>query len=122
MEARIPPDLSAVREYHAHIYYRPGVTEAAAATLRASVAETFPTARLGRWHAVPVGPHTQAMFQIAFQVDLFPSLVPWLMLNRHGLDVLVHPETGDDPTDHTAHAAWLGEKLALRMEAFATPA
>ncbi len=112
------PDVSAIEEYHAHIYYVPAVTEEVAGRLRARVAETFPGARLGRWHAIPVGPHTRAMFQIAFPVDLFPQLVPWLMLNRDGLDVLLHPETGDDPTDHTAHAAWLGDKLPLRMEAF----
>lgn len=112
------PDLSSITEYHAHVYYQPAVTEEAAARLRARVAEAFPGARLGRWHAVPVGPHTRAMFQIAFPVELFPQLVPWLMLHRDGLDVLVHPETGDDPVDHTAHAAWLGDKLPLRMEAF----
>jgi aromatic ring-cleaving dioxygenase len=44
--------------------------------------------------------------------------VPWLMLNRDGLTVLLHPETGDDLTDHTAHAAWFGAVLPLRLEAF----
>ena len=116
----MPLGISAIKDFHAHVYYEPGVTEDAAARLRARVAEAFPGALLGRWHAVPVGPHTRAMFQIAFPVDLFPSLAPWLMLNRDGLDVLLHPETGDDPADHTAHAAWLGEKLPLRMEAFAS--
>lgn len=110
--------LTAIRDYHAHVYYEPGVTEEAAARLREAVAAGFPEATLGRWHAVPVGPHTRAMFQIAFPVGLFATLAPWLMLNRGGLDVLLHPETGDDPTDHTAHAAWLGEQLPLRMEAF----
>jgi aromatic ring-cleaving dioxygenase len=40
------------------------------------------------------------------------------MLNRDGLAVLLHPETGDDYRDHTAHAAWLGAMLPLRLEAF----
>lgn len=111
-------DVGAIRDFHAHVYYEPGVTENAAARVRAGVAEAFPEATLGPWHAVPVGPHTRAMFQIAFPVGLFAVLAPWLMLNREGLDVLLHPETGDDPTDHTTHAAWLGEKLPLRMEAF----
>ena len=111
--------VSAIKDFHAHIYYQPGGTEDAAARLRARVAEAFPRAVLGRWHAVPVGPHTQAMFQIAFPVDLFAELAPWLMLNRDGLSILLHPETGDDPADHTVHAAWLGDKLALRLEAFA---
>lgn len=111
-------DTSAIKEYHAHVYYEPGVSEAAACQVRDGVGSAFPEARLGRWHAVPVGPHTRAMFQVAFPIGLFPSLVPWLMLNRRGLDVLIHPETGDDPTDHTAHAAWLGDRLPLRMESF----
>ncbi len=114
----MPPDLSAIRDFHAHIYYEPGVTEEVAAGLRARVAAAFPSAVIGRWHATPVGPHTKAMYQIAFPVDLFAQLAPWLMLNRDGLDVLLHPETGDDPRDHTLHAAWLGKKLPLRMEAF----
>ena len=33
-----------------------------------------------------------------------------------GLDILVHPETGDDVADHTTHSLWLGEKLELKVE------
>jgi len=58
------------------------------------------------------------MFQIAFAPGMFGAFVPWLMLNRDGLAVLVHPETGDDLTDHTTHAAWLGAILPLRLEVF----
>jgi len=35
------------------------------------------------------------------------------MLNRDGLTILVHPETGDDVPDHRDHALWLGAKLDL---------
>jgi DOPA 4,5-dioxygenase len=38
------------------------------------------------------------------------------MLNRDGLTILLHPETGDDYTDHSAHAIWFGEVLPLRLE------
>ena len=114
------PELASIHDYHAHIYYDPGVTEGAAARLRSRVAETFPDAKLGRWHPLPLGPHTKAMYQIAFPVELFATMAPWLMLNRDGLDVLLHPEMGDDPRDHTVHAAWLGNKLLLRMEAFSS--
>jgi DOPA 4,5-dioxygenase len=41
------------------------------------------------------------------------------MLNRDGLTILLHPETGNDYRDHTAHAAWFGAVLPLRLEAFA---
>ncbi len=39
-------------------------------------------------------------------------------LNRDGLTILLHPQTGDGYRDHTAHAAWLGGTLPLRLEAF----
>jgi aromatic ring-cleaving dioxygenase len=34
------------------------------------------------------------------------------------LIVLLHPETGDAYTDHTAHAAWFGALLPLQLEVF----
>jgi aromatic ring-cleaving dioxygenase len=68
---------------------------------------------MGRWHDRPVGPHPQAMYQVAFPPELFPRLVPWLALNRAGLTVLVHPETGRARADHLQHALWLGAVLPL---------
>jgi DOPA 4,5-dioxygenase len=57
------------------------------------------------------------MYQVAFPPEAFARVVPFLMLNRGELAVLVHPDTGDDLTDHTRHTLWLGEQLALRLEA-----
>ena len=109
-----PPAL--VTAYHAHIYYDVKETRERAARLRRRVARKFPRARLGRWHDELVGPHTQSMYQIAFPRGLLASFVPWLMLNRDSLDVLLHPETGDDYRDHTAHACWFGATLSLNVE------
>jgi DOPA 4,5-dioxygenase len=53
------------------------------------------------------------MYQVAFSPDLFAEFVPWLMLNRDSLAVLVHPETGRPRDDHLTHALWLGEVLPL---------
>ena len=89
-----------------------------AARLRERVAAAFPEATLGRWHDALVGPHPQSMYQIAFPRTLLASFLPWLMLNRDGLTILVHPETGDDLADHTDHAAWLGSILRLRLGVF----
>ena len=102
--------------YHAHIYYRPA-TKAVAAEIREQIAENF-AVRLGRWHDMPVGPHPISMYQVAFDIALFAEFVPWLMLNRQGLDILVHPETGDDLVDHRDNALWLGSKLPLKLEMF----
>jgi DOPA 4,5-dioxygenase len=111
-------DPATIREYHAHIYYDPGQTRDRAARLRERVAAEFPAAILGRWHDAPVGPHPQSMYQIAFPREMLAAFVPWLMLNRDGLTVLLHPETGDDYVDHSAHAAWFGAVLPLRLEMF----
>jgi aromatic ring-cleaving dioxygenase len=108
-----------IAHYHAHIYYDPTQSRARAERLRERVAIKFPQARLGRWHDELVGPHPQSMFQIAFPAEMLGAFVPWLMLNREDLVVLLHPETGDDLADHTVHAAWFGAILPLRLEAFA---
>ena len=111
-------DPAVIKDYHAHIYYDPATTRDRAARLRERVAERFPQAVLGRWHDELVGPHPQSMFQIAFPAEMLAAFVPWLMLNRDDLVVLLHPETGDDYRDHSAHAAWLGESLPLRLDVF----
>ena len=107
-------DPSQVRGYHAHIYYAPE-TRATAEHLRAGIGERF-QARLGNWHDEPVGPHPVSMYQVAFAAEEFPALVPWLMLNRAALNVLVHPLTDDSVADHTRHALWLGTALPLRLD------
>jgi len=109
-------DPAAIRDYHAHVYYDPATTRGHAERLRRRVAAAFPQATLGRWHDELVGPHTQSMFQIAFPREMLAAFLPWLMLNRDGLVVLLHPETGDDVADHSEHAAWLGAVLPVRLE------
>jgi aromatic ring-cleaving dioxygenase len=108
-----PRDTSAIADYHAHIYYDPATTRDRAARVRGWMEERFPAARMGRWHDVPVGPHPRAMYQIAFPADLLPAILPWLMLNRLGLPVLLHPNTDNARDDHLVHAVWMGEILPL---------
>lgn len=90
-----PTDIGAIRHYHAHVYYDPASSRDRAARLRERVAAAFPEATLGRWHDELVGPHLQSMYQIAFPCDLLASFLPWLMLNRDGLTILLHPGTGN---------------------------
>lgn len=108
--------MAAIEGYHAHIYYTQETKESAE-RIRAALGAQFAVA-LGRWHDVPVGPHPQSMYQVAFAPDEFARVVPWLMLHREGLSVLVHPETGDDYQDHATHSLWLGTPLPLRLEIF----
>jgi aromatic ring-cleaving dioxygenase len=108
-------DAARITGYHAHVYYRDAAQRGRAAELREAIAARYEVA-LGRWHDVPVGPHPIGMYQVAFAVERFAAIVPWLALNRGGLSILVHPETGDDPTDHSDHAIWLGDQLPLDIE------
>lgn len=101
--------------YHAHVYYDAGTKERAAA-LRARIEDRFDT-RMGRMHDKPVGPHPAASYQIAFATGLFGEIVPYLALNRDGLTVFIHPDTGDDIPDHTERAMWLGQSRELDLSA-----
>ncbi|HVL59157.1 MAG TPA: DOPA 4,5-dioxygenase family protein [Burkholderiaceae bacterium] len=107
---------SCITGFHAHVYYDDADSRAAAACVRDELGARF-AVRLGRWHDRPVGPHPCGMYQVAFAPDQFAPLLAWLMLNRRGLAVLVHPETGDDVADHRDHALWLGRMLPLDIDA-----
>ena len=109
-------DPAEIHGYHAHVYYDPAKTRDVAARVREGLGAAFPAATLGSWHDEAVGPHTVAMYQVAFGTQDFAALVPWLMLNRAGLDVLVHPLAGNAHDDHTVFAMWLGDKLPLRLD------
>ena len=104
----------AIQGYHAHIYYD-AETRPIAERLREAIGNRFGV-ELGRWRDEPVGPHPVPMYQAAFPAAEFPRIVPWLMLNRGALSVLVHPQTEDAYDDHTIHALWLGAPLPLRVE------
>jgi DOPA 4,5-dioxygenase len=111
-------ETSAITGYHAHVYYD-AESKPTAAEVRAGVEARFEmrpgVIRMGRWHDNPVGPHPMGSYQIAFAPELFSEIVPWLALNRRGLTVFIHPETGDDVTDHSDYAIWLGEQREVDL-------
>lgn len=107
--------LAEIASFHAHIYFEPERERETALGLRAAIAERF-AVRLGTVWDRAVGPHSRAMYQVAFAPELFGTLVPWLMLNRAGLSILVHPNTANMRRDHLDDALWLGEPLELKGE------
>jgi DOPA 4,5-dioxygenase len=104
----------ALHGYHAHVYYS-AETRPVAERLARRLNEAFDV-EIGAFSGERVGPHPIPQFQMIFTTVQFDTVVPWLMLNRDGLDILVHPLTDDMVDDHTVYAMWLGTPVALVLD------
>jgi aromatic ring-cleaving dioxygenase len=100
--------------YHAHIYYDPAKTRATAERVCAAIGEKF-RVEIDGFRDGPVGPHPIANVLVVFKPEEFEHVVPFLMLHREGLDVLVHPLTEDAVEDHSSFAIWLGNPVPLLL-------
>ena len=108
--------MAEIDSFHAHVYFDEATVEQARA-LCEEAAQRFGVT-MGRMHERPVGPHPRWSCQLAFPPALFGEVVPWLALERNGLTVFIHPETGDELGDHRDRAIWMGEMLPLKLEMF----
>jgi len=106
--------MSENRGYHAHVYYN-AETKPVAAKLREAIIEKFKV-EPGGFSDEPRGPHPISQFNVIFETPEFQSIVPWLMLNREGLDVLVHPLTESSYDDHSKNALWLGTPVPMKLD------
>jgi DOPA 4,5-dioxygenase len=107
--------MSTITGYHAHVYFDAADRERAHA-LCTEAGRTFGLS-VGRMHDKPVGPHPRGSCQLAFGPERFDEVVPWLIVNRGGLTVFAHAETGDTMKDHTEHVVWLGPSETLNLAA-----
>ena len=70
--------------------------------------------RYAVWMVMPAPIDPIPQMEAIFPKDAFTAnVVPWLMFNRQGLDILIHPLIDDEVEDHTAHAVWLGKPVEL---------
>ena len=103
----------AIHGYHAHAYY--GIeTRPRAERLRETIVATLGV-EVRELSDEPRGPHPVPQFRFTFTAAQFENVVPWLMLNREGLDVLVHPLTNNSYDDHSRYAVWLGAPVTLKL-------
>jgi DOPA 4,5-dioxygenase len=65
-----------------------------------------------------VGPHPRGSVQLTVQPEDFGEFAQWAALNRRGLTIFAHAETGDDRADHTDHVIWFGPSEPLDLSIF----
>ena len=108
--------MSPITEYHAHVYYDAGTRPQADALCKAA-GEQFGV-KVGRMHDNPVGPHPRGSCQLTIEKNQFTDVLSWLVLNRKGLTVFTHAQTGNALKDHTQHVIWLGPSETLKLDQF----
>ena len=106
--------MSELKGYHAHVYYN-AETKPLAAKLRETIIGKF-TVEPGAFSDEPRGPHPISQFNVTFEIPEFQNIVPWLMLNHDGLDVLIHPLTESSYDDHSKNALWIGTPVPMRLD------
>ncbi|PUU81867.1 DOPA-like domain-containing protein [Tuber borchii] len=102
--------------FDAHVYFYRNNPEQVqfAKELWERIRREFPELRIYKIFDEPVGPHTLAMFEVDILTPVhFGAFVPWLVINRGPLSVLLHPNTDDTLRDHTQRATWLGKEVPI---------
>lgn len=107
-------NLEKIKDYHIHIYYGPETIDIAKKV--ASEAADMFGLELGRFHEKNVGPHPRWSVQLLVAKEKFAESLSWVALNRDGLTIFTHPNTGYDLEDHRDHAIWMGECLDTELE------
>ena len=106
-------------DFDAHIYFSLEQLEFVK-NLRNKICAHFKTDQIfvGDIIPEPIGPHTLPMLEVNFSKELSSEMVSWLAAERGDLNILVHPQSGDDYYDHTQGAQWLGHPVNLKLEVF----
>jgi len=108
--------MPTITGYHAHIYFD-ATTVDQARILAETARDTLPV-EMGRVHEKCVGPHPMWSCQLSFEAEALSTVLPWLVMNRGGLIIFTHPNTGQDLEDHRDRAIWMGGCLDLDLSIF----
>ncbi len=73
----------------------------------------------GRMMEAGVGPHPLPQYEVHFRTRSLDVVTA--AIEATGLTALVHPLTDDDLADHTIHARWIGEPVALDVTTLDPP-
>lgn len=108
--------MAEVQDFHAHVYFN-GAEVDKARRICEHCRDTFGV-DMGRIHEAPVGPHPDGSCQLQFGPEKFTDVATWLALNRDGLVIFIHPNTGRELEDHRDHAMWMGAVRPLNLARF----
>lgn len=109
-------DIAEITGFHVHVYFSPETRDKAIELHNWFVQLNSFNITAGEIHEEPLGPHTQPMFALNVGVYHITYVLKFMILNRNGLSVLIHPLTNNEVEDHTTSAVWLGDKLPLDLE------
>ena len=105
-----------IYDFHAHIYF--DETELDRARSFAERVRSRFGAAVGHFHMQPVGPPPRGSCQLTLTADQFGRFASWAPVNRAGLTIFAHANTGEDLADHTAHVIWFGSSEPLNLSIF----
>lgn len=100
--------------FHAHVYFTAENKKTAEAVV-AGVVKEFGV-DFGHFHDQPVGPHPVGSCQVTVPFDVLGPVLNWLALNRQGLTIFIHADTGQVMKDHTEHTIWMGTMPDLNLD------
>lgn len=105
-----------IKDWHAHLYFPLG-DGAKVKPLTEKIQAEFGFS-IGTIWDKPVGPHPIGSCQITVPAGALDQFIPWLIENREGNDIFLHPNTGDDLKDHTDYTMWIGKSYPLKTSLF----
>lgn len=100
-------EIDDIAGFHFHVYYSDDTKEVAR-----KLFDCFPNAH---WYDRPTGPHTEPMFVVETNASHMDAVYKFMILNRNGLSVLIHPLTQNEYEDHTTSVGWLGNPVLLDL-------
>jgi len=108
--------MAEIQNFHVHIYYDASSYDQAS-KLCDEAGQRF-NLPVGHKHKQAVGPHPCWSCQLTLSTELFGEVIPWLALNRQGLTIFIHANTGNDLKDHTEYTLWMGTIEPLNLDIF----
>jgi len=105
------------KNYHFHLYYPVEMIEKAKNILD-KLKQEKEDIQIGTIWDKPVGPHPVGSCQIKITDKNFYEMIEWFFINRQGLSLFIHADTGDDHIDHTDYVLWMGKEYKLNLDIF----